>query len=93
MHAPALLPFLGWFLLAAWSSRRAVGSARLWLHVAACVPLVTAFYYGYDGPQLAVAMVACAAALRASAPDTPAPRPPRRRRVVDPLAEPAELSA
>jgi hypothetical protein len=89
----ALALFLGWFLLAAWSSRRAVGSARLWLHVAACVPLVTAFYYGYDGPQLAVAMVACAAALRASAPDTPAPRPPRRRRVVDPLAEPAELSA
>ena len=70
----ALALFLGWFLFAAWGSRHATGSARLWLHVAACVPLLTLFYYGYDGPQLAVAMVACAAALRAPAPDTPAPR-------------------
>ena len=74
----ALAMFLGWFLLAAWGSRNAMGSARLWLHVAACVPLVTTFYYGYDGPQLAVAMVACAAALRAPAPDTPPTRPARR---------------
>ena len=42
--------FLGWFVLAAWGSRNALGSARLWLHVAACVPLLTTFYYGYDGP-------------------------------------------
>jgi len=90
----ALAMFLGWFLLAAWGSRNAMGSARLWLHVAACVPLVTTFYYGYDGPQLAVAMVACAAALRAPAPDTPPTRPARRsRRAVDPVAPPAALSA
>jgi hypothetical protein len=74
----ALALFLGWFILAAWGSRNALGSARLWLHVAACVPLLTMFYYGYDGPQLAVAMVACAAALRAAAPDTPLPHPPLR---------------
>ncbi len=90
----ALAMFLGWFLLAAWGSRNAMGSARLWLHVAACVPLVTAFYYGFDGPQLAVAMVACAAALRAPAPDTPPTRPARRsRRAIDPVARPDEVSA
>jgi O-antigen ligase len=82
----ALALFLGWFLLAAWGSRHARGSSRLWLHVAACVPLVTLFYYGYDGPQLAVAMVACAAALRPPAADTPAPRTARRpRRELQPL--------
>ena len=72
----ALACFLGWFALAAWGSRHTAGSARLWLHVAACVPLITSFYYGYDGPQLAVAMVACAAALRPLSPDT---LPVRRR--------------
>lgn len=89
----ALALFLGWFVLAAWQSRHAAGSARLWLHVAACVPLVTAFYYGYDGPQLAVAMVACAAALRAPAPDTPPTRQRRRSRAVDPVAPPVDVSA
>lgn len=90
----ALALFLGWFLMAAWGSRNASGSARLWLHVAACVPLVTAFYYGYDGPQLAVAMVACAAALRPAAPDTPPTRRLRRtRRAIDPVEPTAGLSA
>jgi hypothetical protein len=74
----ALAFYVGWFLLAIWQSRNAVGSARLWLHVAACAPLITGFYYGYDGPQLAVAMVACAAAMRPVAVDTPV-TPGRRR--------------
>lgn len=56
--------FVAWFVAAAWMTRRAVGGPRLWLHVAASVPLLTMVYYGFDGPQLAIAMVAAAVALR-----------------------------
>lgn len=60
----ALVLFVAWFAAAAWLTRRAANGTRLWLHVAACVPLLTMFYYGFDGPQLAIAMVAIATAMR-----------------------------
>jgi hypothetical protein len=61
---PALLFFIGWFVWAAWASRRWETVADLWVHVCLVVALMTTFYYGYDGPQLTVAMVAAALALR-----------------------------
>ena len=56
--------FLGWFGLAAISSRHAGDAYTLWTHTAVVVACATFFFYGYDGPQLAVLMVACAVALR-----------------------------
>ena len=59
---------------AAWTSRHARGTARLWLHVATCVPLLTIVYYGFDGMQLIVTMTAAAVALRPMI--VPRPQPP-----------------
>ena len=72
---PALALFLGWFLYAAWTSRRVASTSRLWLHVTLVVVLLTVVYYGYDGPQLTVAMVAAALVLRPGPPPEPAARP------------------
>jgi polysaccharide biosynthesis protein PslJ len=60
----ALGAYLGWFIYAAWRSRRATTNLVLWMHIVCLIALVTCIYYGYDGPQLAVAMVAAAVALR-----------------------------
>lgn len=67
----ALALFLGWFLCATLLSWRAGNQARLWMHATVFICLLTFFYYGYDGIQLTVAMVAAALALR------PATRPRR----------------
>lgn len=61
---PALVLFLGFFLYAAVSSGWSRGPAGPWLHVTLMVTLLTLVYYGYDGPQLSVAMLAAALALR-----------------------------
>jgi len=66
----ALALFLGWFLAAVLLSWRAGNHGRLWIHATLFVCFLTFFYYGYDGIQLTVAMVAAALALR------PASRPP-----------------
>jgi len=60
----ALALFLGWFLTAVWLSRRAPGQAGIWVHATLFVSFLTFFYYGYDGIQLTVVMVAAALALR-----------------------------
>ncbi len=60
----ALALFVGWLAAAAWTSRHARGTARLWLHVVTCVPLLTIVYYGFDGMQMLVTMTAAAVALR-----------------------------
>jgi len=70
----ALALFVGWLAAAAWTSRHARGTARLWLHVATCVPLLTIVYYGFDGMQLIVTMTAAAVALRPMI--VPRPQPP-----------------
>lgn len=63
----ALVFFVGWFAAVAWSTRHARGDAALWLHVVSLVALLTIVYYGYDGPQLSIAMLAAALALRSAA--------------------------
>ena len=76
---PALAFFVGWFVLAAWQSRHGRGPAGIWLHVSLVVAVFTVFYYGYDGPQLVLVMVAAALSLR--------PATPARARRADPAAE------
>lgn len=60
----ALAAYLGWFLYAAYVSRSAPTGSMLWMHVVLVVVVLTTFYYGYDGPQLAVGMVAAALVMR-----------------------------
>ncbi len=60
--------FLGFFAVVAIRSRRVTGPLTLWVHALVVVAFATFFYYGYDGPQLAVLMVACALALRPRGP-------------------------
>lgn len=60
----ALAAYLAWFAYAAVRSRKWQTSTQLWMHVVLVTVLLTTAYYGYDGPQLAVAMVAAAVALR-----------------------------
>jgi hypothetical protein len=67
----ALGLFLGWFLLTVLLSWRAPGQGLLWVHATLFVCFLTFFFYGYDGIQLTVAMVAAGLALR-----------PRRRRAL-----------
>lgn len=60
----ALTAYLGWFIYAVVRSRSWQTTTQLWMHVVLVTVLLTTAYYGYDGPQLAVAMVAAAIALR-----------------------------
>jgi O-antigen ligase len=60
----ALLWFVGWFVAAWWLSRRAPSVADLWISAVLVVAIATFFFYGYDGPQLAVVMTAAALAVR-----------------------------
>jgi O-antigen ligase len=69
----ALGLFMLWFLVAWWSGRRAPDSASLWINASLLVAFVSFFYYGYDGPQLAVAMAAAAISMRERAYPTPEP--------------------
>ena len=70
----ALGLFMLWFLLAWWSGRRAPDTASLWINASLLVAFVSFFYYGYDGPQLAVAMAAAAVTMRERAPAPPETR-------------------
>ena len=65
----ALALFVGWFALAAWTARRLTGPGGVWIGACLTVAVVSFAYYGYDGPQLAVAMTATALAMRP--PDSP----------------------
>jgi hypothetical protein len=60
----ALALFVGWFALAAWTARRLTGPGGVWIGACLTVAVVSFAYYGYDGPQLAVAMTATALAMR-----------------------------
>lgn len=60
----ALGAYMGWFAYLAFRSRKATTNTIMWMHVVCLIALLTCFYYGYDGPQLALAMVAGAVALR-----------------------------
>jgi hypothetical protein len=60
----ALAAYVAWFVYAVVRSRSWHTSTQLWMHVVLVTVLLTTFYYGYDGPQLAVAMVAAGVALR-----------------------------
>jgi hypothetical protein len=55
------------FVCALVSACRASGPGDLWIAATLLVSLVSIIYYGYDGPQLAVAMTAAALALRNAA--------------------------
>jgi hypothetical protein len=60
----ALAAYAAWFVYAAVRSGAWHTSTQLWMHVVLVTVVLTTFYYGYDGPQLAVAMVAAGVALR-----------------------------
>lgn len=60
----ALACFVGFFVYMALLAWRVRGPAGPWPHIAMVVVVLTFVYYGYDGVQLAVAMVGAAIALR-----------------------------
>lgn len=60
----ALAAYLAWFIYATLRSLSWQTSTQLWMHVVLATVLLTTAYYGFDGPQLAVAMVAAAVVLR-----------------------------
>ncbi len=61
---PGLLFFLGFLVWVACVSRSWRTPVDLWLHVTLVIAVLTVFYYGYDGPQLALVLVAAALVLR-----------------------------
>jgi polysaccharide biosynthesis protein PslJ len=63
----ALALFVVWFLAAWWAGRAAEGPGDLWINASLVVAVVSFTYYGYDGPQLAVAVTAAALSFRARA--------------------------
>jgi hypothetical protein len=63
----ALAGFVGFFAYVAFLALRVRGPAAPWPHIMLAVVTLTFFFYGYDGPQLSVAMVGAAVALRAVA--------------------------
>jgi hypothetical protein len=60
----ALAFFLGWFAWVAIKSVRARSGGALWVHATVVAALSTFTFYGYDGIQLTVAMVAAGLAVR-----------------------------
>ena len=60
----AVVAWLAWFAWVAVVSRHWNRLEDLWVHACLVIAFVTVFYYGYDGPQLTVFMVAAALALR-----------------------------
>jgi hypothetical protein len=63
----ALAAFVGFFAFVSLLALRVRGPAAPWPHIMLAVVTLTFFFYGYDGPQLSVAMVGAAVALRAVA--------------------------
>lgn len=61
---PALLFFVGFFLAVLWQTRRAQGTAGLWLHAVPVVALVQIAVYGWLPVELQVIMVVAALAYR-----------------------------
>jgi polysaccharide biosynthesis protein PslJ len=83
---PALAGFVGFFVYAAARTFPIRTGAGPWLHVMMVIVVLTLVYYGYDGPQLSIAMVGAALALR------PRPREPAAESVpTAPLAAAARL--
>lgn len=60
----AVAAWLAWFAWVAVVSRSWSRLEDLWVHACLVIGIVTVFYYGYDGPQLTIIMVAAALALR-----------------------------
>lgn len=56
--------FVLFFLVATWAGRRALAPGSLWLNATLVVAIVSFIYYGFDGPQLAVAVAAAALTIR-----------------------------
>jgi polysaccharide biosynthesis protein PslJ len=77
---PALIFFLGFFFAVLWQTRRARGTAGLWLHVVPLVGLAQIAVYGWLPVELQVIMVAAALAYRLCwrLPDERADPPARR---------------
>jgi polysaccharide biosynthesis protein PslJ len=61
---PALLFFVGFFLMVIWQTRRVRGTAGLWLHAIPVVGLAQIAVYGWLPVELQVIMVAAALAYR-----------------------------
>ncbi len=61
---PALVFFIGFFLAVLWQTRRARGTAGLWLHAVPLVALAQIAVYGWLPVELQVVMIAAALAYR-----------------------------
>lgn len=61
---PALIFFIGFFLAVLWQTRRARGTAGLWLHAVPLVALAQIAVYGWEPVELQVIMAAAALAYR-----------------------------
>lgn len=60
----ALAAYVGWFAYVTLRSVRGRTPVLFWMHVVMVLTVLTTVYYGYDGPQLAVAMLAAGLILR-----------------------------
>lgn len=67
----AVAAWVAWFAWVAVVSRHWTRLEDLWVHACLVTGCITVFYYGYDGPQLTVFMVAAALALRRARPPDP----------------------
>ena len=61
---PGAVLFVGWLVILAWRTRRAISTPTLWLHVVCVMSLLECFYYGMLSSGLILLMIAGAAALR-----------------------------
>jgi hypothetical protein len=61
---PALVFFIGFFLVVFWQTRHVQGTAGLWLHAAPMVALSQIIVYGWLPAELQVVMVTAALANR-----------------------------
>jgi hypothetical protein len=89
---PATIFFLGFFVAALWQTRRARGTAGLWLHTVPLVALPQIFVYGWLPVELQVVMVATALAYRYCWRPVAQPEPDARGgdRVADAVPRPAD---
>jgi hypothetical protein len=89
--------FLAFFVAVLWQTRRARGTAGLWLHAAPLVALAQISFYGWLPAELQVVMVTAALAYRrcwrASDHDAPGTAPGRRSRAFQPPLAPPPAQA
>jgi hypothetical protein len=72
---PAAALFVGFYLAVLWQTRRARGTAGLWLHAVPLVALTQIVVYGWLSAEIQVVMVAAALAYRRSWAPAPVPLP------------------